>query len=150
MLRPAYLTALLSRETMNVASSKVGLTREQLQNTKRLVQAGSVPELNAAELEAQFATDTASFIYAQQTLQTNMLALKVILNLDPAAPFDLDTPPVETIPVEPISELQPDIVYAIAIKSFPQQKMNDLFIASARKKCTIRQRPIISNTFHLW
>ncbi len=61
------------------------------------------------------------------------LQLKAILNLDAAAPFDLDTPPVETIPVEPISQLQPDIVYAIAVNSFPQQKMNDLRITSAEK-----------------
>jgi len=129
----AYLTALLSREQMSLANTKLQLTGKQLQNTRRLVEAGSVPELNAAELDAQFATDTSAFIAAQQTLQTNMLALKVFLNLDPAAPFDLDTPPIETIPVEPIAEMQPDIVYSIAIKAFPQQKINDLLINSAQK-----------------
>ena len=59
--------------------------------------------------------------------------MQAILNLDAAAPFDLDTPPVETIPVEPISSLQPDIVFSIAIGTFPQQKMNDLRINSAEK-----------------
>jgi outer membrane protein len=129
----AYLSALLAKEQVTVAKTKLQLTEQQLENTRRLVDAGSVPELNAAELEVQFATDTASVITAQETYDIDNLQLKAILNLDAAAPFDLDTPPVETIPVEPIAELQPDIVYAIAIGTFPQQRMNDLRITSAEK-----------------
>src|SRR5262249_18583303 len=40
----AYLQALLAREQMNLADTKLRLTRDQLQNTRRLVDAGSVPE----------------------------------------------------------------------------------------------------------
>ncbi len=128
-----YLSALLAKEQVTLAKTKLQLTSQQLENTRRLVDAGSVPELNAAELEVQFATDTSSVITAQETYDLDNLQLKAILNLDAAAPFDLDTPPVETIPVEPISQLQPDIVYSLAINSFPQQKMNDLRITSAEK-----------------
>ena len=129
----AYLSALLSKEQVTLAKTKLELTRHQLFNTQSLVRAGSVPELNAAELEVQFATDTASVITAQETYDINNLQLKAILNLDAAAPFDLDTPPVETIPVEPIATLQPDEVYSTAIGTFPQQKMNDLRISAAQK-----------------
>jgi outer membrane protein len=129
----AYLSALLAKEQVTLAKTKLELTSHQLENTKKLVDAGSVPELNAAELEVQFATDTASVITAQETYDIDNLQLKAILNLDAAAPFDLDTPPVETIPVEPITSLQPDVVYDIAIGTFPQQKMNDLRISSAQK-----------------
>jgi outer membrane protein len=128
-----YLTALLAKEQVEVAVVKLALTRQQLNNTKALVNAGSVPELNEAELEVQFATDTAAVITAQETYDIDNLQLKAILNLDAAAPFDLDTPPVETIPTEPISSLQPDVVYSIAIGTFPQQKMNDLRISAAQK-----------------
>ena len=89
--------------------------------------------MNAAELEVQFATDTAAVITAQETYDINVLQLKATLNLDAAAPFDLDTPPVETIPVEPITSLQPDIVYAIAEGTFPQQKINDMYIKAYQK-----------------
>jgi len=129
----AYLSALLAKQQVTLAKTKIQLTAEQLANTRALVNAGSLPELNAAELEVQFATDTAAIITAQETYDIDKLQLQAILNLDAAAPFDLDTPPVETIPVEPISSLQPDIVYSIAIGTFPQQKMNDLRINSALK-----------------
>src|SRR5580693_4317514 len=128
-----YLSALLAKEQVTLAKTKLELTSHQLENTRRLVDAGSVPELNAAELEVQFATDTASVITAQETYDIDNLQLKAILNLDAASPFDLDTPPIETIPVEPIASLQPDVVYAIAVGTFPQQKMNDLRITSAQK-----------------
>jgi outer membrane protein len=129
----AYLSALLAKQQVSLAKTKIQLTSEQLANTRALVNAGSLPELNAAELEVQFATDTAAIITAQETYDIDKLQLQAILNLDAAAPFDLDTPPVETIPVEPITSLQPDIVYSIAIGTFPQQKMNDLRISSAVK-----------------
>ena len=128
-----YLSALLAKQQVTLAIVKLALTRQQLANTRALVNAGSVPELNAAELEVQFATDTAAVIGAQETYDIDNLQLKAILNLDAAAPFDLDTPPVESIPVEPISSLTPDVVYSIAIGTFPQQKMNDLRISAAEK-----------------
>jgi outer membrane protein len=129
----AYLSALLAKQQVSLAKTKIQLTGQQLANTRALVNAGSLPELNAAELEVQFATDTAAIITAQETYDIDNLQLKAILNLDAAAPFDLDTPPIETIPVEPIASLQPDIVYSIAIGTFPQQKMNDLRISSAER-----------------
>ena len=115
-----------------------------------LVDAGSVPELNAAELEVQFATDTAAVITAQETYDINNLQLKAILNLDAAAPFDLDTPPVETIPVEPIASLQPDVVYAIAVGTFPQQKMNDLRISAAEKNVDYSRGRLYPTLICLW
>jgi outer membrane protein len=128
-----YLSALLAKQQVSLAITKLDLTRRQLDNTRALVNAGSVPELNAAELEVQFATDTAAIITAQETYDIDNLQLKATLNLDAAAPFDLDTPPVESIPVEPIASLAPDVVYSIAIGTFPQQKMNDLRISAAEK-----------------
>ncbi len=128
-----YLTALLAKQQVTLAVIKLSLTRQQLSNTKALVNAGSVPELNEAELEVQFAADTSAVITAQETYDIDNLQLKAILNLDAAAPFDLDTPPVESIPTEPISTMQPDVVYSIAVGTFPQQKMNDLRINAAEK-----------------
>ena len=146
----AYLSALLAKQQVSLAKTKIQLTGEQLANTRALVNAGSLPELNAAELEVQFATDTAAIITAQETYDIDKLQLQAILNLDAAAPFDLDTPPVETIPVEPITSLQPDIVYSIAIGTFPQQKMNDLRISSAVKNVDYTKGRIVPDTFRLW
>ena len=129
----AYLQALLSREQVSLSKTKIELTAHQLEITRKLVDAGSLPELNAAELESQLATDSATLIGNQETYDINVLQLKGILNLDAAVVFQLDTPALESIPVESILENQPDIVYAQAEKAFPQQKINNLLIASDEK-----------------
>jgi outer membrane protein len=61
------------------------------------------------------------------------LTVKAYLSLDAAAPFELDTPPVEKIPIENISTLQPQDVYALALQNQPLQKYDALQIKSANK-----------------
>ena len=54
----AYLQILLAKEQVNLAKVQVSQTVEQLSNTRKRVNAGALPELNAAELEAQLARDS--------------------------------------------------------------------------------------------
>lgn len=125
-----YLQCLLSREQVNISLQQLKLTTEQLKNTKKLVDAGSLPELNAAELEAQLAKDSSTYIVALSTYTGNILSLKNWMNLDPALPFDLETPPVEMIPIETFAELQPELVYELALKNMPIQRVNQFRLES--------------------
>jgi outer membrane protein len=129
----AYLQILLSREQVNLARVQLEQSKEQLNVTRKRVDAGSLPELNAAELEAQLARDSAALITADGAVLQYILQMKALLNLDAAAPFDVVVPPVGLIPVEPIAELQPDAVYASALANLPQQKVNNLRLQSAQK-----------------
>lgn len=129
----AYLQALLSIEQVNISEVQVKQTGAQLSNTRKLVDAGSIPELNAAELEAQLARDSSTLITAQANVTRAILLLKALLNVDPGAIFEVETPAAEQIPVEPISELQPEEVYQLALKNLPQQRVNNLRLQSAQK-----------------
>ncbi len=129
----AYLQALLSREQVNITVVQINQTRDQLVNTRKLVDAGSLPELSAAELDAQLARDSSSYITAFAGYQTNLLALKTWMNIDPAVSFELDTPPVDMIPVETFADLQPDVVYQLAIANMPLQRVNKLRLQSLEK-----------------
>jgi outer membrane protein len=128
-----YLQVLLAKEQEKIAEVQLKQSQSQLSNTRKLVNAGSLPELNAAELEAQVARDSATVITAKGTTIQNILSLKAYMALDAASVFEVDTPPVEKIPVENISDLQPDAVYASAIANLPQQKFNDFKIKAAEK-----------------
>ncbi|MGQ0740270.1 MAG: TolC family protein, partial [Bacteroidota bacterium] len=129
----AYLQILLAKEQANLAGVQVSQTKEQLGNTRKRVDAGVLPELNAAELEAQLARDSSSLITAESSMQQFLLQMKALLNLDAGAAFDIETPPVDRIPVEALADLQPDAVFALAIGALPQQKVNTLRIQSAQK-----------------
>jgi outer membrane protein len=124
LVATSFLQALLNREQIGVVEVQFQQTRNQLEATRRRVAAGSLPELNAVELEAQLARDSTSIITARATAALSLLSLKALLSLDAAAPFDIDVPPVERIPLETVAELQPDHVFNLAIKNQPAQKAN--------------------------
>ncbi len=86
--------------------------------------AGTLPELNAAELESQVAQDSSSYIIDKSNVVQDILQLKAYMDLDAATPFEVDTPPVDQIPIEQLANLQPDAVYALAPTHQPQHKMN--------------------------
>src|SRR6185295_5250982 len=111
-----YLQILLSKEQENIASVQVQQTSAQLENTKKLVDAGSLPPLNQAQLEAQLATDSVNYISARGAVVQNILNLKAYMNFDPAASFEVETPSLESIPLDPIADLQPEMVYQLALK----------------------------------
>jgi outer membrane protein len=129
----AYLQVLLAKEQVKLAGVQVTSTASQLDVTRKRVNAGALPELNAAELEAQLARDSSSFVTAESAVSQYLLQLKALLNLDAAIPFDIVVPLAGIIPVEPIADLQPEAVYASAIANLPQQKVNDLRLQSAIK-----------------
>jgi outer membrane protein len=132
-----YLQVLLAREQINQARDKLSLTSSQLESTRKQVDAGRLPELNAANLESQQATDSATLIGAETNAQELMLQLKTLLNLDPAAPFDIASPPVDKIPIESLADLQPEAVYDLAVKNMPQQKADVLKVQSAIKSVAV-------------
>lgn len=68
-----YLQALLAKEQVKLATIQVQQNIAQLEMTRKRVNAGALPELNAAELEAQVALDSSSLITAQSQVQQQLL-----------------------------------------------------------------------------
>lgn len=128
-----YLLSLLSYEQITVNQIQLNQSLAQYNNTRKLVDAGSLPELNAAELEAQVARDSATLIQSQAQHEIDKLTLKGLLNLPADVPFELETPPVEKIPVDNILELSPGSVYGMALQSQPQVKGNNLRLMASEK-----------------
>ena len=128
-----YLQVLLATEQQNITTVQVQQTAAQLANTRKIVDAGALPELNASQLEAQLALDSVNYITAKGNLSQAILLLKSYMNIDAAAPFEVDAPPVESIPVEAIADLQPENVYLLAMANQPLQRYNELRLKAAEK-----------------
>lgn len=129
----AYLQILLAMEQEKITKVQVAQTTEQLTNTRKQVEAGTLPELNLVQLEAQLALDSVNYINAKGAVTQNILNLKNFMSIDAAAPFEVDAPPVETIPLEPISDLMPDVVYQLALANQPLQQVNAFKLKAAEK-----------------
>ncbi|MET0466034.1 MAG: TolC family protein [Chitinophagaceae bacterium] len=129
----AYLQILLNAEQINISDVQVKQSIEQLNIVTKQVAAGALPELNQAELETQLANDSSTLISARANYTLSLLQLKAVLNIPADQPFDVTIPPVEQIPVESLAELDPAVVYNLAVVNMPQQKINDLNLKAANK-----------------
>ena len=129
----SYLQVLLAREQEKIADVQVTQSMSQLDIVNKQVNAGALPELNAVELEAQLANDSANLITATGNVSQAKYVLKAYMNLDAARPFEIEEPPAGQIPLEPIADLQPESVYALALANLPQQRVNDYNLKAAQK-----------------
>ena len=127
----AYLQILLALEQQKITGIQIEQTSAQLANTQKLVDAGSLPYLNLTQLEAQLALDSSNYITAKGNVSQSLLNLKGFLSIDASENFEVETPPVSSIPLEPISELQPEDVYDLALSNQPLQQFNDLKLKAA-------------------
>jgi len=128
-----YLRALLSYEQIEISKVVLEQTKAQYNNTRKLVDAGSLPELNAAELEATVARDSATLIQAISQAELDKLALKALLTLPADQDFELVIPQVDKIPVDDLLTIQPEDVYQLALNSQPQIRLNDLRRSASEK-----------------
>jgi outer membrane protein len=129
----AYLQILLSKSQEDITAVQIQQTQAQLTTTRKFVNAGAQPELNATQIEAQLAQDSVNYLNAKTNTALAILNLKNLMNIDAGAPFDVDIPPVDKIPVEPIASLQPEFVYNTALQNMPQQKFNEFKYQAALK-----------------
>lgn len=129
----AFLQVMLRREQANVSAVQLKQSQDQLKITRKFVDAGSQPELNAIQLEAQVERDSATYIQALASVEQGVINLKAFMNFDFATKFDIEYPAVESIPVDNILDLQPQAVYELALVNQPQQKVTSLRIQSSQK-----------------
>jgi len=129
----AYLQVLLAQEQEKIISVQFQQTSNQLDMTSKMVAAGTLPPLNESQLQAQLALDSSNLISAKGAVTANILNLKALMNVDAGAAFELEAPPVDIIPIEPIADLQPEFVYTQALANQPQQKGNEFRLKAAQK-----------------
>lgn len=129
----AYLQVLLALEQMKIVGIQIQQTTSQLEIVQSRVDAGDLPILNVTEMEAQLANDSASYISARGNVEQSVLALKALMYLDAEEPFEIEVPAVEDIPIASINELQPEVIYQLALKNLPLQRMNEYNLMGASK-----------------
>ncbi len=130
----AFLQILLANEQVKISKSQVDLSMAQLDNTKKLVAAGSVPESNQADLEAQLARDSSTLVTAENNAILAVLTMKALLNLDFAVPFSTELPEdIQAIPLLNLSETDPEMVFSAALANQPGYKADEAMVKAANR-----------------
>lgn len=86
-----YLNIVLFEEQLKNARAQLSLSDEQLANTDRLIKAGALPAAQRFDLLAQQAAATRSVVELENQVITATLGLKILLELDYNAAFDVAT-----------------------------------------------------------
>ncbi|WP_196896166.1 TolC family protein [Aureivirga marina] len=78
----AYLTILFDKENLNIAIAKLEITKEQLERTRELVEAGSKPKVDLYDVQASLAKDEQKVVEQENKLEISKLTLAQILQVD--------------------------------------------------------------------
>ncbi len=127
----AYLNILLAEEQLENARNQQELSQEQLEQTDKLIRAGTLPSNERLNIVAQIARDQQAIIQAENSVAVNYLSLRQLLELDPSINMTIQRPDIE-VP----TDTDPDIynareVYSTALGILPAIRAGDLRVESA-------------------
>ena len=120
-----YLNVVFNKELYTVAQLQLNTTQEQLQRTKKLADAGSVPLADVLNLDAQLATNEVNVIQQENALNLSLLQLKQALQLPASTPMDVELPNVD-ITNDLVINKTADEIYDIATLSMPEIRAAEL------------------------
>jgi outer membrane protein len=134
----AYLDILFKKELLQVTTSQMDIAMQQVERTKKLVDAGSVAKGDLLEIQAQLASEKYNVTNAKNNLKLSYLNLTQILDLDSVAGFEIDFQ--DTISINLLSEILPEMdVYYTALGYLPHIKSAELQLKSYEKAMAIQK-----------
>ncbi len=126
----AYLQILLNKELVAVTGNQLQTTREQIEKTRKMVEAGSLPRGNLLEIQAQAAREELQLINMENQLDLSYLNIVQLLELDSVAGFEIIVPEIVITETGIITENINDI-YNTAKQIRPEVKSAELRLKSA-------------------
>jgi outer membrane protein len=128
----AYLQILFSRELAEVAANNLEITRQQVERTTRLVEAGTLARGSLYTIEAQAASEELQLVNAQNQLDISYLNLAQLLDLDDYLNFDIVIPEID-IEDFGLMEYSPLQIFSTAVNRQPDVRSADFRVASAEQ-----------------
>lgn len=138
----AYLNILFAEEQLENAKKRLELSKEQLGQTDKLIQAGSLPENDRLQILAQQATDEQAVVTQENSVAIAYLNMKNLLQLEPNYDMQVDRPEV-IIPVDDPSQFQLSDVYGRALTTQPIIRAGELLLQSAQMDISIAKSGMI-------
>jgi len=126
----AYLQILLNKELVTVTENQLQTTMEQIDKTRKMVEAGSLPRGNLLEIQAQSAREELQLINMENQLDLSYLNIVQLLELDSIAGFEIIVPDIVITETGMITENLNDI-YNTARLIRPEVKSAELRLKSA-------------------
>jgi outer membrane protein len=114
----AYLQILLNQELVSATEAQVELTREQIERTRRMVDAGSLARGNLLDIEAQSAREELQLVNMHNQLTLSLLTLAQMLELENPQDFAVAVPEIKI--EEAAVQGTPSAIYSMAEQTRPE------------------------------
>lgn len=135
-----YLDILFKKEILRVHKDQVELSRQQVERTQTLVDAGKVPLSQVYDIKAQLAKDELNVTMAENDLELSLLNLSQALNLQSYENFDIQEPDFDNMVLDNLSSvIPPDRVYQLALEVKPHVKEAEYKLESSKKGLKVAQ-----------
>ncbi len=128
----AYLQILFAYELAEVAANQLDITRQQVDRTSKLVEAGTLARGSLLTIQAQEATEELQLVNRENQLRLAYLDLMQLLDLRDDTEFRIKVPDITITPAE-ILEQSPMQIYMSAVQIQPNILSADLIVSTAEK-----------------
>lgn len=132
-----YLQTLFYIEFVAMANNQIDITRQQVERTKKLVDAGTLAKGDLLTIEAQLASEELSVVEAENNLSISYLNLTQLLELPTPKGFEIERPELGLIDQPEI--LTPEQIFEIAVQARPEIKSAEVKLESSEKSLSIAQ-----------
>ncbi len=134
----AYTQILLNMELLETSQFQQRTVQSQLQRSQRLVEAGSLPQADALQFDAQLSQREVSVVDAENNLALAQLQLKQLLQIPAEQSLEVVTPEVE-VPETALLPASAEVVYDEAVGNLPAIRSADQQISGAQYDIAIAQ-----------
>lgn len=131
-----YLEILFAEEVKLVSEANIEITKQQIERTKQLVEAGSLAKGALLDIEAQLAREELVLVNNQNSIQLAYLNLYQFLELPVAESFKVEKPTLPDIKAN-LTMMNAFDVFQNAINIRPEIKAAQLRVKSAMKQLDI-------------
>lgn len=126
----SYLQVIFNMELVQNAQKQLALTGQQVERTRKLVEAGSAAVGTLYDIQAQQASEELNLVTAENQLQLSILDLTQLMNIEDYSSFRIKVPLIEIPPQEP--QISADQTF-LAAQGLPQIKSAELKVKSSIK-----------------
>jgi len=132
----AYLVIMFNQELVAVSQSQLDITGQQVERTRKMVDAGRLAKGNFLEIQAQYASEELTLVNAENQLSISLLNLQQILDLPIDTAFSVDIPELADPDENPLV-IDAMEVYQTAEQLMPEIKSAMLNLESAEKGLSV-------------
>lgn len=133
----AYLQVLMNKSLLEIAKDQITITRQQVERTKKMVDAGTLPKSNLLDMQAQLAQEELQEVNNQNQLDISRLNLLQLMELESGIDeFELVDPEIDS-PAQLMDMKKPNAIYNTALDIMPAVKSAEYKLSSSEKDLSI-------------